>query len=100
MGPVTTARSLDKAQSQVDDAKKQGGQIVLGGGKVPGKTGYFFEPTIILGATKDMLITEEETFAPVLAVDSFETEDEAVEAANNTSVSPSCPYLGSSQLIV
>jgi len=87
MGPVTTPRSLDKALNQVEDAKKHGGQIILGGGKVMGKSGYFFEPTIILGAKKEMLITEEETFAPVLALYSFETEEEAVQAANNTSVS-------------
>jgi len=86
MGPVTTPRSLDKALSQVEDAKKHGGQVVLGGGKVLGKSGYFFEPTIILGAKKEMLITEEETFAPVLALYSFDTEDEAVAAANNTSM--------------
>jgi succinate-semialdehyde dehydrogenase/glutarate-semialdehyde dehydrogenase len=87
MGPVTTPRSLDKALNQVEDAKKHGGQIVLGGGKVIGKSGYFFEPTIILGAKKEMLITSEETFAPVLALYSFDTEEEAVTAANNTSVS-------------
>ena len=87
MGPVTTPRSLDKALIQVEDAKKHGGQIVLGGGKVMGTSGYFFEPTIILGAKKEMLITEEETFAPVLALYSFKTEEEAVTAANNTSVS-------------
>lgn len=86
MGPVTTSRSLDKALNQVEDAKKHGGQIVLGGGKVMGTTGYFFEPTIILGAKKEMLITEEETFAPVLALYSFDTEEEAVKAANNTSM--------------
>lgn len=86
MGPVTTPRSLDKALNQVEDAKKHGGQIVLGGGKVMGTSGYFFEPTIILGAKKEMLITEEETFAPVLALYSFETEEEAVTAANNTSM--------------
>ncbi|KAF4612822.1 hypothetical protein G7Y89_g15551 [Cudoniella acicularis] len=86
MGPVTTPRSLDKAANQVADAKKHGGQVVLGGGKVAGKSGYFFEPTIILGAKKEMLITEEETFAPVLALYSFDTEEEVVEAANNTSM--------------
>merc|ERR1711939_1009182 len=86
MGPVTTPRSLDKALNQVEDAKKHGGKVVLGGGKVSGTSGYFFEPTIILGAKKEMLITEEETFAPVLALYSFETEQEAVDAANNTSM--------------
>jgi acyl-CoA reductase-like NAD-dependent aldehyde dehydrogenase len=93
MGPVTTPRSLDKALNQVDDAKKHGGKIALGGGKVTGKGGYFFEPTIILGATKEMLITEEETFAPVLAIYSFQTEEEAVTAANNTSVCIFKPHL-------
>jgi acyl-CoA reductase-like NAD-dependent aldehyde dehydrogenase len=87
MGPVTTPRSLDKALNQVEDAKKHGGKIVLGGGRVSGKSGYFFEPTLILGAKKEMLITEEETFAPVLALYSFDTEEEAVTAANDTSVS-------------
>lgn len=86
MGPVTTPRSLDRALNQVENAKKYGGQVILGGGKIIGKTGYFFEPTIILGAKKEMLITSEETFAPVLALYSFDTEEEAVTAANNTSM--------------
>jgi succinate-semialdehyde dehydrogenase/glutarate-semialdehyde dehydrogenase len=87
MGPVTTARSLDKALAQVEDAKKHGGRVILGGGKVTDTTGYFFEPTIIVGAKKEMLITREETFAPVLALYEFDTEDEVVKEANNTSVS-------------
>lgn len=96
MGPVTTERSLDKALSQVEDAKKHGGKVILGGSKIKDVTGYFFEPTIITGATKEMLITQEETFGPVLALYKFETEDEAVEAANDTSVSSErlCSALG------
>ncbi|KAF7860770.1 hypothetical protein EAF04_008288 [Stromatinia cepivora] len=86
IGPLTTSRGVDKTTNQVEDAKKHGGQVVLGGAKVKDTTGYFFEPTIILGAKKEMLITEEETFGPVLALYSFETEEEAVEAANNTSM--------------
>jgi succinate-semialdehyde dehydrogenase/glutarate-semialdehyde dehydrogenase len=86
MGPVTTPQSLDKAVKQVEDAKKHGGQIALGGGKIEEKGGYFFEPTIILGAKKEMLITDEETFGPVLALYSFENEEEVVKAANDTSM--------------
>ncbi len=89
IGPVTSPRGLDRALSQVEDAKKHGGQVILGGGKVSGKSGYFFEPTIITGGNKEMLITREETFAPVIALYSFDTEEEAVEAANNTSVNNS-----------
>jgi succinate-semialdehyde dehydrogenase/glutarate-semialdehyde dehydrogenase len=87
MGPLTTPQSLNKALNQVNNAKNFGGQVVLGGGKVTGTAGYFFEPTIILGAKKEMLITEEETFGPILALYSFDTEEEAVRAANDTSVS-------------
>jgi len=100
MGPVTTPRSLDKALNQVNDAKKHGGKVVLGGGKVTGKSGYFFEPTIILGAKKEMLITEEETFAPVLALYSFDSEEEVVTAANNTSVRIIRPHLHPDRMLI
>lgn len=86
MGPVTTPRGIDKAIAQVEDAKKHGGQVILGGGALKDKGGYFFEPTIILGANKSMLITREETFAPVIALYPFKTEEEAVAMANDTSV--------------
>ncbi|EHL03226.1 putative succinate-semialdehyde dehydrogenase [Glarea lozoyensis 74030] len=86
MGPVTTPQGLTKAANQVEDARKQGGQIILGGNKIDGKGGYFFEPTIITGAKKEMLITSEETFGPVLALYEFQDEEEAVKAANDTSM--------------
>ena len=86
MGPVTTPQSLTKATNQVADAKKHGGQIILGGNKIDGKGGYFFEPTIITGAKRQMLISEEETFGPVLALYEFENEEEVVREANDTSM--------------
>jgi len=89
MGPVTTPRGIDKAEEQVQDAVSHGGKLVLGGKKLYGSQnypGYFFEPTLITGANKEMLIAHEETFAPVLALFEFDTEDEAVAAANETSM--------------
>ncbi|EEP75571.1 NAD-dependent aldehyde dehydrogenase [Uncinocarpus reesii 1704] len=87
MGPVTTPRSLDKAASQVEDARSRGGKVILGGKpKTDCGGGYFFEPTIITGMTPEMLISREETFAPVAAVYRFETEEEAVRWANDTSM--------------
>ncbi len=85
IGPLTTARSLERAAAQVNDAKELGAKIALGGTAVK-SSGYYYEPTIILDATAEMLITKEETFAPVLAFYQFDTEEEAVSAANNTSV--------------
>jgi succinate-semialdehyde dehydrogenase/glutarate-semialdehyde dehydrogenase len=87
LGPVTTARSLDKAESQVTDAISHGGKLLLGTGQRKKDTeGYFFEPAIIGDANGEMLIASEETFAPVLALFAFETEDEVVRLANDTSM--------------
>jgi succinate-semialdehyde dehydrogenase/glutarate-semialdehyde dehydrogenase len=54
-----------------------------GGGK---KGGYFMEPTILTGMTSDMLMSREETFAPVAGLYKFDTEEEAVSWANDTSM--------------
>ena len=85
MGPVTTPQSLDKIAAQVDDAVSKGGRISHGGKRID-RPGYFFEPTIITNATSEMKITQEETFGPILALYKFETEEEAVRLANDTSV--------------
>ena len=97
LGPVTTPRSLEKAQAQVDDAERHGGQVILGGRNLHGNgyDGYFFEPTIIKGATGEMLISREETFGPVLALFEFDTEDDATQRANDTSMGlASCKLYG------
>jgi succinate-semialdehyde dehydrogenase len=86
LGPVTTPQSVNKAANQVENARKLGGKVILGGNKITDKGGYFFEPTIITDMTSDMLISHEESFAPISALYKFETEEEAVKAANNTSM--------------
>lgn len=88
LGPVTTPQSLDRVLDQVDDAKKQGAKILLGGQRSTAPKGFFIEPTIVGDATKSMKVSNEETFAPVLALFRFETEAEAVKLANDTPVSP------------
>lgn len=95
MGPVTTPNGIQKAEAQVDDAVKLGAKLILGTGKGllkdgagegKGVSGYFMEPTILTGMTKDMLMTREETFAPVCGLYTFDTEDEVVQWANDTSM--------------
>ncbi|KAL2219225.1 putative succinate-semialdehyde dehydrogenase [Thermoascus aurantiacus ATCC 26904] len=86
MGPLTTPRGLEKAANQVADARKHGATVILGGNRIADKPGNFFEPTIITGMTQDMLISREETFAPILALYKFETEEEVVKMANDTSM--------------
>lgn len=90
MGPVTTSRGLDKAEHLHQDAVTKGAKIVMGtgereGGK-DGATGYFMQPTILTGVSDDMELAKEESFSPVLGIFKFDTEDEAVKRANDTSM--------------
>ncbi|RWA09561.1 hypothetical protein EKO27_g5546 [Xylaria grammica] len=86
MGALTVPQGVDKVASQVEDAKSNGGTILTGGNKLSLNNGFFFEPTIIANATASMKIASEETFGPLLALFPFDTEEEAVKAANNTSM--------------
>jgi succinate-semialdehyde dehydrogenase / glutarate-semialdehyde dehydrogenase len=88
MGPLTTDRGMQKAQTHVQDALKHGAKVVVGGkaGTELGMKGYFFQPTILRNVSLDCMIAKEETFSPVLALYSFKTEEEAIKLANNTSM--------------
>ena len=59
----------------------KGGKVLTGGEKMKGQ---FFEPTVISGATADMLVATEETFGPLAPLFRFKTEQEAIDAANAT----------------
>lgn len=86
MGPLTTPRGIDKAIAQVEDARRLGAEVLLGGKPLTSRPGYFFEPTILSGMTEQMQISHEESFAPIAALYRFETEEEAVKLANATSM--------------
>jgi succinate-semialdehyde dehydrogenase len=86
MGPLTTSRGVEKLERHVADAVKLGGKILCGGKKPAGLSGYFFEPTIISGMTSEMLSAREEIFGPLLGLYKFDTEEEAVKMANDTSM--------------
>ncbi|MFM6985334.1 MAG: NAD-dependent succinate-semialdehyde dehydrogenase [Hydrogenophaga sp.] len=80
-GPLIEEAALEKVQRHVEDAKAKGGRVLVGGKRLPGQ---FFEPTVIADATDDMLCAREETFGPFAPVFKFKTEQEAIDAANNT----------------
>lgn len=82
-GPLIDRSAVQKVQEHIDDAKAKGAQIALGG-KVHELGGTFFEPTILTGATEEMLVASEETFGPLAPLFKFESEDEVIAAANNT----------------
>lgn len=80
-GPLIEEAALVKVQRHVADAVAKGGRVLVGGNRLAGQ---FFEPTVVADATADMLCAREETFGPFAPVFKFSTEQEAVDAANNT----------------
>ncbi|KAH7153594.1 Aldehyde/histidinol dehydrogenase, partial [Dactylonectria macrodidyma] len=82
VGPLTHERAVEKAMN----AKKHGGQVVLGGAPLTDYKGYFIQPTVIKDMSQDMLMNREETFAPVVGLYKFETVDEVIEMANDCEV--------------
>ena len=84
-GPLIEEAALAKVQRHVDDALAKGGKVVAGGKRLSELgSGQFFEPTVVANATADMLCAREETFGPFAPVFKFKTEQEAIDAANNT----------------
>ncbi len=83
MGPLCTKGQLDHIEAQVELAQQEGGKL-LTGGKRPNIEGLYFEPTIIDCPRQDMTIVDTELFGPVLSVQRFKTEEEAVRLANDT----------------
>ena len=80
-GPLIEDAAVQKVERHVQDAIAKGGKVVVGGKKM---NGQFFEPTVISGATADMLCAKEETFGPFAPVFRFHKDQEAIDAANNT----------------
>ncbi len=80
-GPLINAAAVAKIQQHIADATSKGAKILTGGHALDGT---FFEPTIITGATRDMLFSTEETFGPLAPLFKFDTVDEVIELANDT----------------
>lgn len=84
-GPLIEEAALAKVQRHVDDAVAKGGRVLVGGHRLPSLgAGQFFAPTVVADASADMLCAREETFGPFAPVFRFETEAEAIAAANAT----------------
>ena len=83
VGPLIDDAALAKVRRHVADAVERGG-VVLTGGAPHALGGTYYAPTVLAGATSDWLISREETFGPVAALQRFATADEAVRIANDT----------------
>jgi len=84
IGSLSAKRQLEALELQVEDAKKLGATIVIGGKRPEGLDGAYYMPTLITNTTPDMRVVTEEVFGPVLPVIAFKTEEDAIRIANDT----------------
>lgn len=80
-GPLINQAAVDKVERHVRDALSRGGTLLTGGQPLQG---LFYQPTVITGVSTDTALFREETFGPVAGLIKFETEQEAIAMANDT----------------
>ncbi|KAF9965094.1 hypothetical protein BGZ70_005419 [Mortierella alpina] len=87
-GPLINPGAVEKVRSHVQDALEHGATLLHGGEKdqkdLGSADGFFYPPTILTGMKDEMKMASEETFGPVAGIFTFDTEEEVLEAANNT----------------
>ncbi|TIV06350.1 MAG: aldehyde dehydrogenase family protein, partial [Mesorhizobium sp.] len=83
IGPLIDTCALAKIEDHVGDAVRQGGKIRCGGNRI-GKSGTFFEPTVITEVERTMRVAQEETFGPLAPIIRFNDPDQVVREANDT----------------
>jgi aldehyde dehydrogenase (NAD+) len=96
MGPLISARQLERVLEYIEIGKREGARLVCGGRRAPHLPGgYYVEPTIFADVTNDMRIAQEEIFGPVLAVIAYEDDEDAVRIANDSIYGLSGAVIGS-----
>lgn len=86
LGPLAFQDQRDKVASYVDLGVSEGATVLTGGGRPDtGLSGYFFEPTVLTDVDNSMRVVREEIFGPVAAIMPFETEEEVLRLANDSS---------------
>lgn len=83
IGPLISARQLDRVLGYIDEGKRDGVEVITGGHRLDRK-GYFVAPTVLTGTREDMRLMKEEIFGPVVAVVPFDDEEEVVSWANDS----------------
>src|SRR5437764_918476 len=88
IGPVISAAQRDRILGYIEQGRRQGATVALGGGAPDHDKGFWVQPTIFTGVTNDMTIAREEIFGPVISVLEYDTGEDASRIANDT---PLCP---------
>ncbi|PWE32261.1 succinate-semialdehyde dehydrogenase (NADP(+)) [Maritimibacter sp. 55A14] len=82
-GPLITEDAVKKVEEHIADALEKGAKLVTGGQRHE-KGGTFFQPTVLTGVTREMMVTNDETFGPVAPLFRFDTEEDVIQQANDT----------------
>lgn len=84
IGPLANRRQLEKVTAAVEQAKASGARVVTGGEPAEINGGFFYRPTVLADVANSAEAVQQEVFGPVLTVQPFDTEQEAIELANST----------------
>ncbi len=86
LGPLVSAVQRDRVRDYINKGVQEGATLLTGGPDAPDglEVGFFIQPTVFSNVSNDMTIAREEIFGPVLSIIPFDSEEEAVEIANDT----------------
>lgn len=87
MGPLVSEQHMEKVLGYIESGKEEGAKLVCGGNRITENgldKGYFVEPTVFVDVTPDMKIVREEIFGPVVVIQKFKDEQDAIRIANDT----------------
>jgi len=82
MGPMVAKEQLERVEGFVDRAREKGARVLVGGARVPGR-GYFYQPSLVTDVKQDSEIVQKEVFGPVVTVQRFKDDNEAIAWAND-----------------
>jgi aldehyde dehydrogenase (NAD+) len=86
VGPAVSQKQYERVQSYIRKGIEEGAEVLAGGEGHPEgfEAGYFVKPTVFVNVKNDMIIAQEEIFGPVLCVIAYDSEDEAIQIANDS----------------
>jgi aldehyde dehydrogenase (NAD+) len=96
IGPMVSQKQYERVQSYIRKGIEEGAEVLAGGEGHPEglEAGYFVKPTVFVNVKNDMTIAQEEIFGPVLCVIAYDSEDEAIQIANNSKYGLHAAVLG------
>jgi aldehyde dehydrogenase (NAD+) len=96
VGPMVSQKQYERVQAYIRKGIEQGAEVLVGGEGHPEglEGGYFVKPTVFVNVTNDMAIAQEEIFGPVLSVIAYDSEDEAIQIANDSKYGLHAAVLG------